>query len=94
MPRFLIEVSHRPDKLACIRVAEALARTGSHFLTRAEWGCSDGIHKAWLIAEVDCRGDALAIVPPDFRLDATVVRLDRFTMDRLEELRERHGARA
>lgn len=92
MSRFLIEVSHRPDQLACIRVAEVLARTGSHFLTHAEWGCTDGVHKAWLIADVECRGDALAIVPPDFRCDATVVRLNRFTMEHLEDLRRRHGA--
>jgi hypothetical protein len=42
MPRFLIEVQHEEEAVACARAAQVLLRTGSHFLTHAEFGCKDG----------------------------------------------------
>ena len=50
MPRFLIEVPHEPEQLACARTVKIFLNTGSHFLTHADWGCMDGDHKAWFIA--------------------------------------------
>ena len=47
MPRFLIEVPHDADVRACTRAVEVLLRTGSHFLTHADWGCKDNEHKAF-----------------------------------------------
>jgi hypothetical protein len=66
-------------------------RTGSHFLTHADWGCKDEIHKAWFIAEVDTRQEALAIVPPEYRGAAHVVMLTRFTPEDLDRIPQRHG---
>jgi hypothetical protein len=45
------------------------------------------VHKAWIVADVDSRHEALAIVPPAFRDQATVVQLNAFTFDDLENLR-------
>jgi len=81
MPRFLIEVPHDADVHACTKAVEVLLRTGSHFLTHADWGCKDNVHKAWLLMEFDTREDALAAVPPDFRNQATVVQLNWFVLD-------------
>ena len=92
MARFLIEVSHEPEVIACIRAVEVFLRTGSHFLTRADWGCKDGVHKAWIIVELDSKSDALNIVPPDFRSQATVVQLNTFSLEQIEELRRHHDA--
>ncbi len=92
MARFLIEVSHEPEVIACIRAVEVFLRTGSHFLTRADWGCKDGVHKAWIIVELDSKSDALNIVPPDFRSQATVVQLNTFSLEQMEELRRHHDA--
>lgn len=38
MARFLIEVPHEPEAVACARAVEIFLRTGSHFLTHADWG--------------------------------------------------------
>ena len=38
MARFLIEVPHEPELIACARAVEILLKTGSHFLTHADWG--------------------------------------------------------
>jgi len=87
MPRFLIEVSHDSSVHACTRAVETLLRTGSHFLTHADWGCKDGDHKAWLIMECDSREDAWNVVPADFRQDARIVALNRFVLDENRQAR-------
>ena len=81
MPRFLIEVSHDASEHACTRAVETLLRTGSHFLTHADWGCKDNEHKAWLIMEFASREEALNVVPADFRKDARVIQLNWFVLD-------------
>jgi len=42
MRRFLIEVPHEAERVVCARVVEVFLKTGSHFLTHADWGCMDG----------------------------------------------------
>ena len=79
MAKFLIEVPHGPDKKSCNLAIEIFQKTGSHFLTHADWGCLDGDHKAWIIVDVPTRQDALFIVPPGFRAQAKIVHLTRFT---------------
>jgi hypothetical protein len=66
MPRFLIEVPHEEEIVACAHVVEIFLKTGSHFLSNADWGCKDGVHKAWIIVDVDSKNDAMAIfrLPP------------------------------
>jgi len=91
MPKFLIEVPHEATVGECARAADTFIRTGSHFLTHADWGCMDGDHKAWLIVEVGSKEEARGIVPPAFRSDAKVVQLNAFTLAQVEELRRHHG---
>ncbi len=92
MARFLIEVPHDNQVAECARAAEIFLRTGSHFLTRAEWGCMDGEHRAWIIVEVESRDEARGIVPPAFRSQARIVQLNTFTLEQVDELRRHHGA--
>jgi len=90
--RFLIEVPHEGTAAACARAAELLLRTGSHFLTRADYGCTDGVHTAWIIVEADTKEDAGNVVPPELRSVAKIVRLNYFTMAQVDELKRRHDA--
>jgi hypothetical protein len=92
MPRFLIEVPHAATAAECARAADTFVRTGSHFLTHADWGCMDGDHKAWLIVDVDSKEEARGIVPPVFRSQAKIVQLNGFTLAQVEELRRHHPA--
>jgi len=92
MERYLIEVTHEPQVSACLRVVEVFLRTGSHFLTNADWGCKDGEHKAWIIVEMENEDEARLIVPPEFRSQAKIVKLNKFTMEEIEELRGHHFA--
>lgn len=78
MKRFLVEVPHDKSTAACNHAIETFLRTGSHFLARADWGCKDEEHKAWLIIEVDSKAEARNIVPADYRRDAKIVELTTF----------------
>jgi hypothetical protein len=92
MPRFLIEVPHEPETLACARVVDIFLKTGNHFLTHADWGCRDGDHKAWMVADVDSREEARSILPPGMRSQAKIVQLNYFTQEEITEiLREHEG---
>ncbi|HEY7444100.1 MAG TPA: hypothetical protein VH701_16845 [Vicinamibacterales bacterium] len=91
MARFLIEVPHEGTTLACARVVEVFLRTGSHFLTHADWGCKDGEHKAWITVELDTKEEALRIIPPPYRAAAKVVQLNAFTMKDIEDILRHHA---
>ncbi len=90
MPRFLIEVPHEPTKVACAQAIDVFLRSGSHFVTHADWGCTDGEHKAWMVVDIDSREDARAILPPAFRAQAKIVKLHAFTMEEIEEILNQH----
>ena len=90
MARFLIEVPHAAAPAACARVVEIFLKSGSHFLTHADWGCMDGEHKAWIVADVKSREEARAILPPALRSEAKIVQLNFFTMEEIEEILRQH----
>jgi hypothetical protein len=81
MSRFLIEVPHGEDRIACTRAIEIFLNSGSHFLAHADWGCMDGEHKAWLVVDVDDKESAMQILPPSLRSDAKIIRLTKFIRD-------------
>ncbi len=90
MPRFLIEAPHEEEIVACSRAVKVFLESGSHFLTNADWGCKDGDHKAWIIAEVDSKEQARAILPPMYRTRAKIVQLNKFTLKEIDELLRYH----
>lgn len=90
MPRFLIEVPHSADTLACARVVQVFLATGSHFLTHADWGCMDGTHSAWIIVDVESKDAARSILPPAFRAQARIVGLNQFSMEQIDIIIAQH----
>jgi hypothetical protein len=55
-------------------------------MTKADWGCKDGVHSGWVIAELRNRDEAMMMVPPEFRREARVVKLNRFTKEEISSL--------
>ena len=90
MSRFLIEVPHEADTAACARVVRVFLDTGSHFLTHADWGCLDGVHKAWIIVDVENREQARDILPSAFRSEAEIIQLNEFTMEQIDDIMIHH----
>ena len=83
MPRYLIELSHDDEHEACVRALHAIQQYGSHFVTHADWGCRDGVHSGWLVAECDNRAQALGMVPPEMRGEARIAKVEHFTPDEI-----------
>jgi hypothetical protein len=90
MARFLIEVPHEANPVACRQAVRIFLETGSHFMTHADFGCADGEHKAWLTVEVDTKQEALRILPPAFRARARVVQLSKFSMTHFGDMLREH----
>ena len=89
MPRFLIVVSHENEHAACVKALSALEKYGSHFVTHAEFGCNDGAHAGWLMADMDSLAEAKQIVPPEFRADARIVQIKRYTREQIKSMVEK-----
>jgi len=90
MRRFFIEVPHEAESVACYRAIHVFLATGSHFLTHADWGCRDGVHKAWMTVDADSREEALRIVPPAFRRQASVVEIGKFSLEEVDTALSQH----
>jgi hypothetical protein len=86
MPRYLIEVKHDEGHAACVRALDAIESYGSHFFTNADWGCKDGVHSCWVIADLENRDEAKLMIHPEFRHDARIVQLNKFTRDEIARL--------
>jgi hypothetical protein len=86
MTRYLIELPHGDERLACIKALRAIEQYGSHFVTQAVWGCKAGVHSGWMIAELPSREEAMLMIPPEFRDEARIVQLNHFTPDEIASM--------
>jgi hypothetical protein len=86
----MIEIEHENTKQACNMAVMEVLKFGSHFVPHADWGCKDDIHKAWITLELDSKEDALSILPPFLRQNATVTEVNHYDMDTIDELIELH----
>jgi hypothetical protein len=90
MARFLLEVPHEEEIVACAKAVQVLLTSGSHFLTHADWGCKDGDHRAWIIVDVDSRDEARGLLPPNVRAQARIVKLNKFSLEEIEDIISHH----
>jgi hypothetical protein len=86
MDRYFIEVPHEADPGECARAVQLFLETGSHYMTHTEWGCYDGVHKAFMIIDVENKEEAKRLVPRVFHSDATIVKLNKFTKEEIDEV--------
>lgn len=93
MERYLVQVAHDPEPWACAKVVQVFLGTGSHYLAQADWGCRDGDHHSWMIVEAASKDEARQIVPPQFRNQARVVRLNKFTIEEIDAILREHGSK-
>jgi hypothetical protein len=90
MARFLIEVPHESERVACAHAVQVFLNSGSHFMTHADWGCTDGEHKAWIVVDVENKDEARAILPPAYREQAKITRLNAFGLQEVNDILARH----
>ncbi|HEX4825382.1 MAG TPA: hypothetical protein VFV19_13850 [Candidatus Polarisedimenticolaceae bacterium] len=85
MARFLIEFPHEADGRACVTFVRLALKSGSHFLTQADWGCKDGVHSGWVVIDADSKEEAQLVLPPPFRAKAKIIALTTFTLADFDE---------
>ncbi len=90
MARYLLEVTHPADPAACTLAIKTLLESGSHYLTRADFGCMDDEHKAWIVVEADNKEEACFILPPVYRSAVHIVELAKFPLQDVEEMMRQH----
>ena len=90
MSRYLIEVHHEAEPLACARAIQVFLATGSHFMTQADWGCLDGDHTGRIVVELESKEQARSILPPAYRSQARIIALYKFTMDQINGIISQH----
>jgi hypothetical protein len=90
MARFLIEVPHESEFVACTRAVQILLKTGSHYLTHADFGCMDNDHRAWIVVELADKEEARNILPPEYRAQARITGLNKFSVAEIEDLIKHH----
>jgi len=86
MKRYMIVLRHQDDYEGCVQALRVIDHYGAHLLTRADWGCHDGIHSGWIVVEVGSREEALRLVPPELRSEVEVVQLNRFTREEIASM--------
>jgi hypothetical protein len=91
MPKFLIEVPHPPTKEECLAAVEIFLNTGSHFLSQADWGCLDGVHKSWIMVDLESKDEARNILPARYRSQAVITCLTKFAIDENSAIVAQHA---
>lgn len=91
MPRFYIEIPHEADKMACLKAVKVLQETGSHFLTKADYGCLDGDHTARIIVEVDSKEEAMMVIPRAYRETTKIIKLTCFSPEEIDRMLASHS---
>lgn len=93
MPRYLLEVPHSEKKEDCEMAIRAFLDSGAHFLTNADWGCLDDVHKAWIIIDAGDKEQARSILPPAFRHQAAIILVNKFSLDNQKKIVRHHVSR-
>lgn len=88
MANFLIEIPHSGNAIECKQVIKLFVESGSHLLANAYWGCRSGVHKSWFIGDFNNKEEALQIVPPFLRHNASIIELTTFTKSDMQHFAE------
>jgi len=86
MPTYLIEIPHSENPVECKQVIKVFVESGSHLLSNALWGCKSGVHKSWFIADFDNKEEAMHIIPPFLRHNASIIELIKFTKEDMQKM--------
>ena len=87
MDRYIIESPHSAHD--CRHVMEQVLNMG--YITHYDWGCESGVHKGWVIIEAENEEEALLSVPSFVRHEAKAIRLNKFSVEKFENMHNPSG---
>ena len=79
MNKYLIEVTQGSYRISSMRASYIFKRSGSHFVTHADWGIDNGKYKAWLVAETENMKEAMQILPSAYRQSAKITLIKKYS---------------
>ena len=85
MATYLIEIPHSANTFECKQVIKLFVESGSHLLSNADWGCKSGVHKSWFTGDFNSKEEALQIIPPLLRHNASIIELIKFSKTDIEQ---------
>jgi hypothetical protein len=85
MATYLIEIPHSENTYECKQIIKLFVESGSHLLANAHWGCKSGVHKSWFISDFNSKAEALQIVPPLLRHNASIIELTTFSKSDIQQ---------
>jgi hypothetical protein len=84
MEKYLVESHHTKED--CQHVIEQFIYYG--LINNIDWGCEDGVHVGWAIVDVENKDLAMLIIPPILRSKARVIRLVRYSPEKIQAVHE------
>ena len=84
MDRYIVVSKH--TDMDCVKALKAVESIG--YITHFEWGCKDGDHTGYVIIEADSHDEAKMVVPSYERPNATVVKLNKFSVDDVRQMKD------
>jgi hypothetical protein len=84
MNRYIVETSHNRED--CLKVLDQFVIYGH--ITNFEWGCENGVCKGWAFIDAESEEQALLSVPAFLRNRAIVVKLSKFTPEKIQQFHE------
>lgn len=84
MNRYMVETSHNRED--CLHILDEFVIHGH--ITHFEWGCESGVCTGWAIVEAESEEQALYAVPTLIRSKARVIKLSKFTPEKIQEFHE------
>jgi hypothetical protein len=83
MERYLLITTHTPEQ--CLKVLDEFQATSPKLLARTDWGCMAGDHTGYSIVEAESEAAARQMLPEGVRMQARVVKLNKFTPDEIRQ---------
>jgi len=84
MNRYMVETSHNRED--CLHVLDEFVIHGH--ITHFEWGCESGVCTGWAFVDAESEEQALYAVPSLIRNKARVIKLSKFTPEKIQEFHE------
>ena len=84
MNKYLVETTHNRED--CLHILDQFVAYGH--ITHFEWGCESGICSGWAFIDAESEEQALYSVPALLREKAKVVKLSKFTPEKIQEFHE------
>lgn len=86
---FMIEIPHTKEQ--CMQMLDEIKGQTPEMLNKMEWGCMDNNHIGYAVVEATNKDEALKMLPVQERKMAKITKLDKFSVQQIEDLHKEHA---